>query len=148
MLKIIVVFVAVFLMVTIIFLVLISLEKICLENFELGLALLFFIIDIAYISLVAVTYGYILLVYRRQLGLRKNHKKAKEKNHFNLLVPSFIIITFIIFIIVPDLLRTSTVFGIIPAKQILSHSSSILYKIGWLVHPLIYIFSWWFLRKH
>ena len=116
-LKLIVVFMAIFLMVTIIFSVLISLEKISLENFELGLAVLFVIIDIAYIFLVAVIYGYIFLVYRRQLEVKKNNQKVKEKDYFNLLVPSFIKITFITFIIVPDLLRTTTVFGKKPEME-------------------------------
>ena len=132
-LKLIIVFVAVFLMITVIFSVLISLEKISLENLELGLAVLFIIIYIAYIFLIAVTYGYIFLVYRRQLGLRKNTQKAGGKDHFNLLVPSLIIMTFILFSIVPDLFKTTTVFGIIPANGFLSHLVSHFFRIKFYV---------------
>ena len=64
------------------------------------------------------------------------------------MVPSLIIITFIIFTIIPDLLRITTVFGVIPAKGILPNLTSIFYKIGWLMNPLIYIFNSRFTRKH
>ena len=77
-----------------------SFEKI-LEKCELGLDILLVIIMIAYVFFAAVTYGCIFLVFRRQSGLRKNTQKARVKNDFNLLVHSLIIMTFVIFTIIP-----------------------------------------------
>lgn len=46
------------------------------------------------------------------------------------MVPSLIIITFIIFATIPDPLRTTTIFEIITANRIVLHLNSLIHKIG------------------
>ena len=58
--------------------------------------------DVIYISLVVPTYIYIFVVHRRQKKLRRN-SNVNKKSQFKLLVPTLIIIKFILFTILPDL---------------------------------------------
>ena len=140
--------VVIFLANTIFFSVLIALQKITLEWFIRGISPLFLIVDFAYIFLTVATFIYIFMVYRQQSRIRKNNQSIRSTDHFKLLVPSLIITTFIAFIVIPNLLRGAVINGILHFNKMLFHLSTVFYKIGWLIDPLIYIFNSKIKRNH
>ena len=125
-----------------------SLKKITLREIECESCALFLIFDAAFMLLAAGTYFYIFLIYKTQLKLRKNNPLVKNKDHFRLFVPSLIILTFVLFTIIPDFLRTAVKFKIITSYEISIYTNFFCYKIGWFIDPLIYIFSLTFKRKN
>ena len=140
--------VVIFLANTIIFSVLIALQKITLQWLIRGISSLFLIVDFAYIFLTVATFIYIFIVYRQQSRIRKNNESIRSTDHFKLLVPGLIITTFIAFIVIPNLLRGAVIYGILPFNEMFFHLSTVFYKIGWLIDPLIYIFNSKIKRNH
>ena len=132
--------VTIFLATTIIFSVLIVTQKFTLQWLDHGITTLFLIVDFAYIFVVAATYTYIFMVYRQQSRMRKGNQYIRNNDNFKLLIPSLIMGTFIVFTITPELLRGAIAYGILPFNETFSHLSSIFFKTGWLIDPLIYIF--------
>lgn len=65
-----------------------------------------------------------------------------------MLVPRLIVVTFIAFTITPELLREAIAYEILPFNEAFSHLSSIFFKIGWFIDPLIYIFYSKLKRNH
>ena len=133
---------------TIIFPVLIATKKIAIQWVVRGIFAVFFIIDFANIFLTLVTYIYIFMVYRQQSRLRKNNQSIRITNHFKLLVPSLIVITFIFFTIILNLVKSAVIYGILTVNEIFFHLSPVLYLVAWLINPLIYIFNSKFKRNH
>ena len=73
--------------------------------------------------------------------MRKNNRCIRSKDHFKLLIPIMIIVSFIAFKIILGLLLDAAVYGVLQMKalnDIVSHSF-MFYLIGWLIDPLIYI---------
>ena len=126
---------------TITILILIALRKRTWQQFENVIYVMFLSFDIAYILLAIVTYTYIFVVYKRHLKLKKNIQGSNGKKHFKLLVPTLIIGTFFIFFILPDVLNVTYRYNlVIYSNNLVTYVATILYKIGWIVDPLIYIF--------
>ena len=98
--------------------------------------------DLIYIPLVVATYIYIFIVYRRQKKLRKT-SNANKKNQFKLLVPTLIIMTFILFTILPDLY--CAFIGTLSNEFSLSISVT-LYSAGWMADSVIIIYDFKFSR--
>ena len=101
--------------------------------------LIYFILDATFIVIVAVTYVYIFKVF-------KEHKKHlytrhRQKERFNLLVPTLIIITFIIFIIIPNIIRFLNSTKIIQLGDSAWVIFQFMYLIGYLADSLIYTFN-------
>ena len=133
---------------TITILILIALRKRTWQQFENVIYIMFLSFDIVYILLAIVTYTYIFIVYRRHLKLKKNIQGSNNKEHFKLLVPSLIIGTSLIFFILPDFLNVTYRYNlIIYSNDLVTYVATILYRIGWIVDPLIYIFYSNFKRK-
>ena len=126
---------------TVTILILIALRKRTWQQFESVIYIMFLSFDIPYILLAIVTYSYIFIVYRRHLKLKKNIQGSNNKEHFKLLVPSLIIGTSLIFFILPDVLNVTYKYNlIIYSNDLVTYVATILYRIGWIVDPLIYIF--------
>ena len=97
-------------------------------------------LDTMFIIIAAVTYIYIFKVF-------KNHRRKKKKSvvrstkddSFNLYVPTWIIITFLIFIVIPNYLRFFNSMGLIQLSVGVNVVSQYMYLIGYLADPLIYI---------
>ena len=133
---------------TVTILILIVLRKRTWQQFESVIYIMFLSFDIPYILLAIVTYSYIFIVYRRHLKLKKNIQGSNNKEHFKLLVPSLIIGTSLIFFILPDVLNVTYRYNlIIYSNDLVTFVATILYRIGWIVDPLIYIFYSNFKRK-
>ena len=109
---------------------LLSLKKINLREIDRGSWALFLMFYVAYMVLAAGTYCYIFVKYERQLKMRKNNPVARNKDHFRLLIPSLIILTFILFTIIPDFLRTTVKFKIITSDKTSIYVYLFCYKIG------------------
>ena len=97
------------------------------------------IIDIGYIILVIFVYIYIFNVYKRQQKIKKTHIRNKER--FKLLVPSLIVLTFIIFNIIPDFFLTAVKYQIIEVSKAVKEIPFIFYRLGTMADVLIYIFN-------
>ena len=126
---------------TITILILIALRKRTWQQFENVIYIMFLSFDIVYILLAIVTYTYIFIVYRRHLKLKKNIQGSNNKEHFKLLVPSLIIGTCLLFFILPDVLNVTYRYNlVIYSNDLVTYVATILYRIRWIVDPLIYIF--------
>ena len=70
---------------------------------------------------------------------------VQKKSTFKLFVPSFIIVTFVIFTVMPNLILVFSSMENIP--KLFQYIWMILYPTGWILGPLIYIFSLKAVRK-
>lgn len=108
------------------------------------LYLIYVIIDILYILLVMSVYIYIFSVYKRQKEIQRNLRDNNDS--FKLLIPSLVIITFVIFSIIPDLFLTGAYYKIYYVSDNVKEMPFMLFRIGRIVDPLIYIFGFSFKR--
>ena len=98
------------------------------------------ILDTLYIIDVVMTYTYIFVVYKRQAKLRKiSYNGRINCEQFKFTVPILIITTYVLFTVSPNFWA----FSIIRSNDENNLSSysicHILYLIGWLADPLIYV---------
>ena len=70
----------------------------------------------------------------------KKHQPSRNKKQIQVYLPSFIMLTFILFNIFPMLLMVLYYF-IFPDAQWLFNLLAVLFSLGWMIDPLIYIFS-------
>lgn len=98
----------------------------------------FLIIDVCYFLFVALSYTYIFLVYQRQGKKNKQIVWRERKDRFKLLIPSLIILSFLLFIILPDFIFTIRNICSLPIGTELNSALQILYRIGFLMDPVIY----------
>ena len=103
--------VTLFVATTIAFSALIVTQKMTLYWLNQGIATLFLILDVAYIFVVATTYIYIFMIYRQRSRIRTSNQCIKSNDHFKLLVPSLIIVAFIVFTITPRFLSGAIAYG-------------------------------------
>ena len=68
------------------------------------------------------------------------HQPSRNKKQIQVYLPSFIMLTFILFNIFPMLLMVLYYF-IFPDAQWLFNLLAVLFSLGWMIDPLIYIFS-------
>ena len=99
------------------------------------LYVLYVVIDISYIVLVISVYVYIF---------RKNG--ATHSDSFKLLIPSLLIVTFIIFSIIPDLFLAGAYYQIYYVSDIMYKIPFIFFRLGHIADPLIYILGFNFKR--
>ena len=69
----------------------------------------------------AATYIYIFMVYRQQSRMRKSNHCIRNNDHFKLLVPNLIMVTFVAFTITPELLRGAISYGTVPFNVMFLH---------------------------
>ena len=101
----------------------------------------YFICDVLYIVLVIGTYFYIFRKYKKHMEMNKGQKnKANNKEHFKLLVSTLIIVTFILFSCVPDLVNSFIQFYNAEVKDTIFYILGVFYRIGWLVDLIIYVY--------
>ena len=129
------------------FAILIPLHEITWEQLSEGLNVANIILDTVFIVLVLTTYCYIFIAYRRQVKIKKSNQCWGHRDQFKLCVPSLIIVTFIIFKMVPDLYITASKYEIVHPGKTEIDIAYISFRIGWLVDPLIYIFSLFFKKR-
>ena len=89
-------------------------------------------------------YIYIFSVYKRQKEIQRNLRDNNDS--FKLLIPSLVIITFVIFSIIPDLFLTGAYYKIYYVSDNVKEMPFMLFRIGRIVDPLIYIFGFSFKR--
>lgn len=122
------------------FVCLISLRVIEWKHLTEILFIPYFVWDVIYIVLVAATYFYIFCVYKKHKKQVK-HFKANNKEHFKLLIPTLLIVTFTTFVCIPDFINIFTYFQFLQGKVLMFHKLAVFYQIGWLIDPLIYIYD-------
>lgn len=119
--------------------ILTSMKIITWLQVENKLFLVYLVFDAGYVFLVIGTYSYIFKVYRNQRKFRKTTKSTNMKDSFKLLVPSLIIITFILHNFIPNVINVSHIHKFRSFNEIVIKVAFICYRIGWLLDPLIYI---------
>ena len=125
---------------------------------KLGYALTRFvypIFDAFFICVASITYYYIFKqITEKKVQLSRMKKpsnkaqmtcKRRLRNRFKLFVPSLIILTFILFMIVPHLLQLCFSFNLLTFKE--QRISYILIPVGFLADPVICIFNLSSVRK-
>ena len=128
------------LLTAIIFAVLTSMQIIAWSQLENKMFLVYLVFDVAYILLVIGTYSFIFRVYRKQRKFRKTTQGIKKENSFKLLVPTLIIVTFIIHNFIPNIINIIYRYKFKTFNETFIKFVFICYRIGWLLTPLIYIF--------
>lgn len=108
------------------------------------LYVLFVIVDISYIVLVILVYAYIFHVFKRQKKLQTN--RANDTDSFKILIPSLLIVTFVIFTIIPDLFLTGAYHQIYYVSDAMHKIPFIFFRLGHIADPLIYILGFNFKR--
>ena len=108
------------------------------------LYVLFVIVDISYIVLVILVYAYIFHVFKRQKKLQTN--RANDTDSFKILIPSLLIVTFVIFTIIPDLFLTGAYHQIYYVSDAMYKIPFIFFRFGHIADPLIYILGFNFKR--
>ena len=116
-------------------------------HFASILSIPFVIWDFIYVVLVAATYIYIFLVYKKHIKLVKEKIRSNNMRHFKLFTPTLVIFTFIIFMCIPDFINTFTQFGKIKGKRLVFSIVAVFYRISLLTDPIIYIYNCKLLRK-
>ena len=105
----------------------------------------FLIWDIIYISIVVATYLYIFHIYKKHLKFNKDQLFRRNKSeHFMLRIPTLLIVTFILFMCVPDFLNASVHFKLLDGNGQIFYIAGIFYRFAWLADPVVYIYSWKF----
>ena len=108
------------------------------------LYVLYVVMDISYIVLVISVYVYIFRVFKRQKKLQTN--RTSDTDSFKLLIPSLLIVTFVIFSIIPDLFLTGAYYQIYNVSDIMHTIPFVFFRIGHIADPLIYILGFNFKR--
>ena len=108
------------------------------------LYVLYVVIDISYIVLVISVYVYIFRVFKRQRKLQTN--RTTHSDSFKLLIPSLLVVTFVIFSITPDLFLAGAYYQICYVSDIMHKIPFIFFRLGHIADPLIYILGFNFKR--
>ena len=105
----------------------------------------FLIWDIIYIGIAVATYLYIFHIYKKHLKFNKDQLFRRNKSeHFMLRIPTLLIVTFILFMCVPDFLNASVHFKLLDGNGQIFYIAGIFYRFAWLADPVVYIYSWKF----
>ena len=96
------------------------------------------------------TYGFIFKKLRQNRKELKNMRKrvnvcVQKRSAFKIFVPNLIIITFIIFTVIPNLIEAISYTENV--SDFIDHTRFIMYPIGWFLDPLMYVSSLKVIRK-
>ena len=119
---------------------------------NMGILLVRYVYPLAqscFLIIASIAYFYIfnkIKAHKNQMKKKTGHldgkvnvEDRKTKNAFKIFVPSLIILTFFLFMIIPNILQLCVSFNLIPSKNI--EVAFILIPIGFLADPIIYIFN-------
>ena len=96
--------------------------------------------------LASFTYYVIFRKIQSNRAKRKEIRRAANDNTqsetiFQIFVPSFIILTYIFFNLIPSIILTIETYYFPGQGTIIMYITILLYSLGWLSDPLVYIFS-------
>lgn len=123
-------------------------KQIDFDYISLSMPIMHIFLDTLYLFAASATLIYDLSVYKTQVKLRKISSTGNEKhNQLKLFVPILLIVTFILFIVFPDIFYMLMAHGLLEFHGNIVLSLLIAYHIGWLVDPLIFIYCFYSTRK-
>ena len=104
----------------------------------------------AFLVIASFTYVFIFKKLRQNRKELVNMRKrvnvyVQKRSAFKMFVPSLIIITFIIFTVIPNLIEAISYTKNV--SDFNDHTRFIMYPLGWFLDPLMYIFSLKVIRK-
>ena len=130
------------------FICLIVLKLIDWRNFANIMFIPYSIWDVIYIVQVILTYFYIFRKYKKHKRINKCRKNRQDdREQFKLVIPTLIILTFIMFTCIPDLINSSFQLFHVENRDLIFLIIVVNYRIGWLADPLIYIYNCKLLKK-
>lgn len=98
--------------------------------------IIYVILNSFHIFIVTSTYIYIFIVYKKHV--KKRNTSELDYKHFKLLVPTLIIVTYMIFTFIPDFIRVFVSYKVIAESKKLRNVTIVAYRIGWLIDPVVY----------
>ena len=119
-------------------------------------------LQLLYLIIVAITYYYIIKLLRKNrkertkikaqlkctcISAKSNENNNLLKNRFYILYPSMIIASFILFMVLPTFIIGLVNEHIYPLTNEASQTVRVLYPIGFIIDPLLYIFNLDVIRK-
>ena len=97
---------------------------------------------------VIATYIYIFIKYKKYREFVKRTKaKANMREQFKLLIPTLLIVTFIMFFYIPDFVTVIFQLGNVIPSGLEFRILAIVYKISWLADPVIFTYNCKLLKK-
>ena len=123
-------------------------KQISFDYVSLLMPIMLIFLDTLYLLVASATLIYVIMVYTARVKLRKISSTGIEKhNQLKLFVPILLIVTFILFIVFPDILYMLMAHGLLEFHENIVLSLLIAYHFGWLVDPLIFIYCFHSNRK-
>ena len=123
-------------------------KKITFDYISTSMPIIHIFLDTLYVFVATATFIYVIAVYKKQLKLRKISSIGNEKdNQLKLFVPTLLIVTFILFIVLPDILYMLMVYGILKFHKQIVRLLLIAYHFGLLLDPLAFIYCFHSTRK-
>ena len=108
----------------------------------------YFIWGVIYIIQVIATYCYIFIKYKKHKEYIKRYKaQPNNRQHLRLPIPNVLIVTYIIFFSIPDLVIVLFQFGNVFKMELNFRIVATAYKLSWLADPIIYIYNCNLLKK-
>lgn len=119
-------------------------------------------LQLLYLIIVAITYYYIIKLLRKNrkertkikvqlkctcISAKSNENNNLLKNRFYIIYPSMIIASFILFMVLPTFIIGLVNEYIYPLTNEASQTVRVLYPIGFIIDPLLYIFNLDVIRK-
>ena len=94
-----------------------------------------------FILLAVITYTYIFEKYRRHKKRKLSVTSTKEKDQFKHIIPTIIIVNHILFTVFPSFMFLFMKLNFLEANEIMIGIMKLMYRLGWLADPLIYVFG-------
>ena len=123
-------------------------KQINFDYVSLSMPIMHIFLDTLYLLVASATLIYVIMIYKAQVKLRKiSSTRIENHNQLKLFVPILLIVTFILFIVFPDILYMLMAHGLLEFHENIVLSLLIAYHFGWLVDPLILTYCFHSKRK-
>ena len=114
------------------------------EKYQKIQGIMFFIyiaLDVLFILIAVITYTYIFTKYRQHKRNLSINTRRKEKDQFKHIIPTMIIVTHILFTVLPNFMFFFMKLNILEATATMIGIMKLMYRSGWFADPLIYVFG-------
>ena len=114
------------------------------EKYQKIQGIMFFIyiaLDVLFILIAVITYTYIFTKYRQHKRKLSVATRRNEKDQFRHIIPTLIIVTHILFTVLPNFLFFFVILNVLEANETMIGIMKLMYRFGWLADPLIYVFG-------
>ena len=111
------------------------------QEIQAKLFLVYIGLGTLFILLAIITYTYIFEKYRRHKKRKLSVTSTKRKDQFKHIIPTIIIVNHIVFTVFPSFMFLFLKLNFLEANDIMIGIMILMYRLGWLADPLIYVFG-------